>query len=59
MASLIVRAWNLLHAGRGRIDWAGVPAVAAYLGIDDPVLLINGLESIQRYIPPQNRTTLH
>lgn len=46
---LALRAWNLLANGMGGIDWAGLPLVAALLGIDDAEDLIHRLGVIKNH----------
>ena len=54
---LALRAWRLLSNGMGGLDWAGLPIVAASLGIDDPQKLIDRLLVIRSYRPDDNDDT--
>lgn len=44
---LAVRAFNMLANGNGGIDWAGLPTVAALLGLDDIATLVHRLMTIK------------
>lgn len=45
------RAHNLLANGMGGLDWAGLPVVAEYLGVDDLADLIARMEVIKLHRP--------
>lgn len=46
-----IRAWNLLANGMGGLDWAGLPVVAAVLGIADIESLVDALGVIKAHRP--------
>lgn len=48
-----LRAWNLLGNGMGGIDWAGLPYVAAWLGITNVDGLMQRLSVIKHHKPPK------
>ena len=48
---LVPQAWALLANGMGGIDWAGLPVVAAHLGIDDTHRLIDCLYTMKTHQP--------
>lgn len=48
-----MRAHNLLANGMGGIDWAGLPLVAAYLGITDAECFVEALETVVTHRPPR------
>lgn len=48
---LALQVWNMLSNGTGSIDWAGLPMVAAVLGIDDLETLIRRLMTIKHHRP--------
>jgi hypothetical protein len=45
-------AWGLLSNGMGGLDWSGLEAVVALLGIADVEGLINRLKTIKLHRPP-------
>jgi hypothetical protein len=45
--------WNYLHNGHGGIDWAGLPLIAAVLGVEDVEALIHRLLVIKTHKPPE------
>lgn len=49
-----MHAYNLLANGMGGLDWAGLPIVAAYLGITDIEPLIHALGVIKAHRPPDD-----
>lgn len=51
---LAVKAWNLVANGMGGIDWAGLPAACAWLGIDDIDSLIARLLVIKTHKAPED-----
>lgn len=46
-----MRAHNLLANGTGGIDWAGLPLVAAYLGVQQLEPFIDALEAVLTHQP--------
>lgn len=46
-----MHAFNLLSNGQGGIDWAGLPLVAAYLGVQHVEPLIHALGVIKGHRP--------
>lgn len=50
---MAMKAWNMLANGMGGLDWAGLPAVLAYLGITDVDGLIHRLQVIKLHKPPE------
>jgi hypothetical protein len=48
---IALRAWNLLANGMGGIDWAGLPMVAALLGVQDVDALVHRLFVIKTHKP--------
>lgn len=46
--------WNLLANGSGGLDWAGLPFVAAMLGVDDVEGLMDRLLVIKTHKPPKD-----
>jgi hypothetical protein len=51
--SLAIRAWNALHNGQGGIDWAGLPLVVAWLGVQDLDSLLTRLLVIKTHERPK------
>lgn len=45
-----MKAWRLLSNGMGGFDWNGLPIVAELLGVDDPAMLIERLETIKAFV---------
>lgn len=45
------RAWRMLGNGMGGIDWAGLPLVAAHLGVTDAQGLLDALETLLTHDP--------
>lgn len=56
-----MRAYSLLADRQGGLDWAGLPLVAAWLGVHDLDALLHRLSVIKLYQRPQaeqsNNTT--
>lgn len=52
--SAAICAWNFLSNGHGGIDWAGLPMVCAYVGIEDIEGLMDRLEVIRSHKPPES-----
>jgi hypothetical protein len=48
---LAVAAWNALHNGQGAIDWAGLPVVASWLGVEDIDGLLHRMLVIKGHRP--------
>lgn len=48
-----MQAYNLLSNGMGGLDWAGLPIVAAYLGISRVEPLLHALAVIKAHKPPR------
>lgn len=46
---MAIKAWNLLANGMGGLDYAGLPLVAAHLGIDDPDMLLTRFLAIKTH----------
>lgn len=46
-----IRAHNMLANGMGGIDWAGLPLVAAFLGVGDVEGLLESLETVLTHRP--------
>lgn len=50
---LAIRAYNLLTDGMGGLNWAGLPLVAGWLGIQDLDALLARLEVIKLHRPAE------
>ena len=50
--ALALEAWALLGNGMGGIDWAGLPLVAALLGVSDVERLVHALRVLRTHQPP-------
>jgi hypothetical protein len=53
---LALQAWCFLANGAGGIDWAGLPIVAAHLGITDVDGLMHRLYTLRTYTPQTAKT---
>ncbi len=53
MDYIAVRLGNLLGAGKGSLDWQGLPFLAAYFGITDIDGLMVRLITLANYRPPR------
>lgn len=51
---MALAAWNALHNGQGGIDWAGLPIVAAWLGVRDVEGLMQRLVLIKSHRPDED-----
>lgn len=52
--TLVIQAWNMVSDGTGSVDWAGVPIVAAMLGIEDLETFIRRLMTIKHHRPGES-----
>lgn len=48
---MAIRARNLLHNGMGGISWAGLPLVAAHIGVTDMQGFVDALEVLVTHQP--------
>jgi hypothetical protein len=48
---MAIRARNMLQNGMGGIDWAGLPLVAAHIGVTDAEALLDALEVLITHEP--------
>ena len=51
--ALAIQAYNMLADGNGAINWAGLPLIAAYLGIQHIEPLMHRLTLIKLHRPPE------
>jgi hypothetical protein len=50
---IAIHAFNMLANGMGGCDWAGLPYVVAYLGVQDVEGLLDRLRVIKLHRPPK------
>lgn len=48
-----IRAFNALANGQGGLDWAGLPLVCEWLGVEDVEGLLERLAVIRAHKPPE------
>lgn len=53
---ITIKAWNMLTNGMGGIDYAGLPLVAAWLGIDDMDDLMTRLLTVKTHKKPEGES---